>query len=167
MESEPALTLRDLIEKAKAKHGTQSLRALARIGQATGGELSHNTMSSIYNGVYKARPGRRVLEEIAELAGVSYETAHQAAGLGTPHRPFSKQLPERVDELTPRHREVVLVVIRALLDAQASNSSGTVSSERPMFSHGRVNPKEDDVIYGADIEGIFGTDGLHRARQEG
>lgn len=165
MEPSPALTLRDLIDKAKAKHDTQSLRALARVGQAAGGELSHNTMASIYNGTYKARPGRRVLEEIAYLAGVSYETAHEAAGLGKPRRPFSRQLPERVDELTPRHREVALVVIRALLDAQLNESSGT-DSEQGNETPVRINSKEDTDTAWADEAGIFGADEGHALGQQ-
>lgn len=114
--SEPAQTLREFIDLAKQKQDVTSANALARRARDAGYAVSHTTFSSITAGTYPSRPSKATLEAIAGLAGVSYAEVHRAAGMGEVGPPFADQLPRDVDKLTASQRNVVLMMIRALLD---------------------------------------------------
>jgi hypothetical protein len=164
--SQPAQSLRELIDQAKIKHDTESLRELSRIGRLSGGTLSHGTLAAISKGTYKVpRPTDKTIQELADLAGVSFETAFAAAGLGTPPPKFADQIPDRFNELWPEHRDVVLIVARALLNAQVNHNSDT-ASEWSSFSTDRVTTKEGTETAWADEEGIFGSNEGHGLGQE-
>ena len=113
------MTLRDLVYEAQRKRGTTSAAELARIAQGAGHKIVHTTVAQIRAGTYPSKPMKPTLKALAYLAGVPYARAHLAAGLsGPPDTPFADQLPRDVDHLTPRQRDAVLVIIRALLEAQ-------------------------------------------------
>lgn len=96
-----------------------------------GYEIAHTTIAQIRAGTYPSRPSRKTLEAVAYLAGVPYAAVHKAAGLGTPGRPFADQLPQDVDDLDARQREVVIIVIRALLDGRGQQSVGLDHPDGP------------------------------------
>lgn len=122
--SETAQTLRDLLLSAREKHEVSSWAGLERIGRKHDHKISHTTLAQMAAGTYTPkRPDRPTLEAVAFLTGAPYAEVHQAAGLGRPMKPFADQLPSEVDELLPEHREVALVVIRALLRAQDALSA--------------------------------------------
>lgn len=128
--TDTAQTLRDLIDKALAKRDTKSVNQLAKVGQDAGYSIKQTTLSQIYAGTYKWRPKPQTLEAVAYLAGVPYAQAHRAAGLGEPGEPF--RVAAGAEKLTPKEREVVNSMIRALLDARAlerSNNNPIGASE--------------------------------------
>jgi hypothetical protein len=146
--SEPAQTLRDLLLMGREKHGVSSWAALERIGRKHGHKISHTTLAQMAAGTYTPkRPDRPTLEAVAFLTGAPYSEVHEAAGLGRPMKPFADQLPSEVDELLPEHREVALVVIRALLRAQdalaAKKPSGSSGIER---TNGHSNVEVDSGL---------------------
>lgn len=128
--SDPAQTLREFIDKAKTKQGVTSANALARRARDAGYAVSHTTFSSITAGTYPSRPSKATLEAIAGLAGVSYAEVYRAAGLGETGPPFTDQLPRNVDNLTASQRNVVLMMIRALLDASGGEDSAPSPEEQ-------------------------------------
>lgn len=127
--TDTAQTLRDLIDKALAKRDTKSVNQLAKVGQDAGYSIKQTTLSQIYNGSYKWRPKPQTLEAISYLAGVPYAQAHAAAGLGEPGEPFKAA--SGAEKLTPKEREVVNSMIRALLDARALERSNINPNEEP------------------------------------
>lgn len=119
-EPDQPATLRTLIDKALTKRDTASINQLARIGVDAGYSIRQTTLSQIHNGTYKWRPKPQTLDAIAYLAGVPVAEAHRAAGLDTPGVPYEP--PPGADQLTPKERDVVNGVIRAILAARGEGT---------------------------------------------
>jgi hypothetical protein len=113
-------TLQTLIDAALAKHDTASINHLARIAKAANYTLTQTTLAQIHNGTYRSRPNAPTLEAIAYLAGVSSAEAHRAAGLPAPGIPYEP--PPGADRLTPKERDIVNGVIRAILAARGEGT---------------------------------------------
>lgn len=113
-------TLADLIDKAATKHDVRYVTDLARIAQRAGYEVVHTTLNQIRAGTYQHSPSRKTLEAVAYLAGVSYETAYEAAGLGKARKSFAAQLPPDVDRLSAKSRRVLLALIREMIEIQSA-----------------------------------------------
>lgn len=145
--SMPPTTLRDLLKRAAAKHGTEAAPAsssyMARIARDAGYKIVHTTVASILAGTYPARPKRQTLETIAWLAGVPIEAAFEAAGLNAPANRLADRITDELDELSAEHQDVVLRVARALLKAQRS-------TERSNFSTDRVKEHSGVIAYLTD-----------------
>ena len=77
--------------------------------------LNRVTIAKIINGSYKSRPTDDTIRAIAYLAGVTDEVAFTAAGRRTPGRPFAEDLPDGVDDLTPKEREAAVYMLRVLV----------------------------------------------------
>lgn len=131
--SPPAQTLRDLIDIALKKQDTKSIRSLATIGQQAGYKITQPTLWGIHSGRYRSEPKPPTLEAIAYLAGVPLKQAY-AAAMEDPGVPF-KPAPG-ADKLTPRERDVVNSVIRALLEAREKPSA---YSDQANEDHERVS----------------------------
>lgn len=113
-------TLRELLEEASG-HGELSTRQLEMKVDAAierghlRARLNRVTIAKITNGSYKSRPTDDTIRAIAYLAGVNDEVAFTAAGRRTPGRPFSEDLPDGVDDLTPKEREAAVYMLRVLV----------------------------------------------------
>jgi hypothetical protein len=142
--SSPAKTLQDLIDLAMTHREVQSSAALSRIGKAAGYSITHTTIAGIRNGTYSWTPERATLEAIAYLAGVPFAVAYEAAGLGAPApgKPFAEQLPLDADKLNARQRDVVIEVIRALIEAQETHRT-----ERPNQTPVRITDTDESDAY--------------------
>lgn len=90
-------------------------RALADLARKNGFEITHGTVNSIRSGAYKSRPSDSTIRAIAWLAGVSEDTAFQAADRNPPGRPFAEDLPPGVDDLEPRQRKAAVEILRAMV----------------------------------------------------
>lgn len=113
-------TLRELLLEA-SEHGGLSTRQLemkvdaAREKGRLSSRLNRVTISNILNGSYKSRPTDDTIRAIAYLAGVTDEVAFTAAGRRAPGRPFAEDLPDGVDDLTPKEREAAVYMLRVLV----------------------------------------------------
>src|SRR6478752_2282719 len=113
---DPEETLADLLELAERRQDVTGGRALARRAGELGHEVSHTTLNKILAGRVENRQSVATLDAIAALAGVSRARAHGAAGRPAPGKPFADELPAEADLLTRRQRDVVLGVVRVLLE---------------------------------------------------
>jgi len=113
---DPEETLADLLALAERRQDVTGGRALARRAGELGHEVSHTTLNKILAGRVENRQSVGTLDAIASLAGVSRARAHGAAGRKAPGKPFADELPDEADLLTRRQRDVVLGVVRALLE---------------------------------------------------
>lgn len=113
-------TLRELLLEA-SEHGELSTRQLEmKVDSAIErgllrSRLNRVTIAKIINGSYKSRPTDDTIRAIAYLAGVADEVAFTAAGRRTPGRPFAEDLPDGVDDLTPKEREAAVYMLRVLV----------------------------------------------------
>ena len=114
-------TLRDLLVEASG-HGELSTRQLemkvdaAREKGYLKSRLNRVTIANIMNGSYKSRPTDDTIRAIAYLAGVDDTVAFTAAGRRSPGRPFADDLPDGVDDLTPKEREAAVYILRTLVN---------------------------------------------------
>lgn len=151
--SSPAQTLQDLIDKAMIKHQVRSAAALARVGKAAGYRVSHTTISDMRSGKYPWVPSEATLEMLADLAGVSLEEAYAAADMGDPGEPYTP--PKAAKHLNPKQRELVDMIIRALVESQEQNERS--DTNRPNFRTDRVTGPQASVAYitEADLEPLI------------
>ncbi len=119
--SSPAQTLQELIDQAMVKQGVTSLRRLEAKSKELGVPVSNSLLSLIYRHEYRSRPGKSLIHALSVLAGVSYETAHRAAGLGAPAVAYNP--PPEADLLTAKERDVVNAVIRTIVEAHERSSA--------------------------------------------
>lgn len=111
-------TIPELLEAAMRKHKTNQ-RGLSRVAEAGGHKLASPKVSELLRGRYHSQPGRELLEAIAYVAGVSYETVHRAAFPGSrPTVSFAAELPARIDELGGELRRAALAVLRGIVNLQ-------------------------------------------------
>jgi len=118
-------TLADLLELAEQRQGVRGGRALARRAGELGHEVSHTTLNKILAGRTENRQSDGTVDAVAVLAGVARARAHAAAGRPAPGRPFAGELPPEADRLNRRQRDVVLAVVRALLDSAGTDAPRT------------------------------------------
>lgn len=109
-------TLADLLALAERRQGVSGGRALARRASELGHDVSHTTLNKILAGRADNRQSAGTLDAVAALAEVGRARAYTAAGRRSPGRPFADELPVEADQLTRKQRDVVLGVVRALLD---------------------------------------------------
>lgn len=152
--SRPRTTLRDLLESAAKKRGTDAAPAsssyMARTARDAGYKIVHTTVASILAGTYPARPKRQTLEAIAWLAGVPIEAAFEAAGLNAPANRFADRITDELDELSAEHQDVVLRVARALLKAQRAVEKQNDGSIWSNLNPDQVNSAQASVAYVTD-----------------
>lgn len=113
-------TLRDLLLEASGygELSTRQLEAKVRTAVEKGhlkAKLNRATISQIQSGSYRHRPSSDTIRAIAYLANVDDEVAFTAAGRRTPGRPFSEDLPDGVDDLTPKEREAAVQMLLVLV----------------------------------------------------
>jgi len=116
-------SLVDLLALAERRQGVTGGRALARRAAELGHDVSHTTLNKLLSGKADNRQSVGTLDAIATLADVSRSRVHQAAGRPAPGRPFADEIPPDADLLTRRQRDVVLGVVRALIDGAASGDA--------------------------------------------
>ncbi|HZZ45640.1 MAG TPA: hypothetical protein VFE65_02005 [Pseudonocardia sp.] len=89
---------------------------LSKVAATAGYPVSHTLLSQIRRSVYPVkRADRDLIQALACIAGVRYEVARDAAGLGFELPPFADELPAEADHLTREQRDAVLSIIRAFL----------------------------------------------------
>lgn len=66
-------------------------------------------------------PKEETLRALADLAGVSVETAFHAAGLPVPGPPLADELPPGSDNLSPKSRAAVIQMLRVLIDLESNH----------------------------------------------
>lgn len=110
-------TLADLLAVAEKRQDVRGGRALSRRAAELGHEVSHTTLNKILAGKVESRLSAVTLDAVAALSGASRSRVYAAAGRPAPGKPFADELPAEADLLTRRQRDVVLGVVRALLDA--------------------------------------------------
>src|SRR6478735_10458236 len=110
-------TLADLLAIAERRQDVAGGRALARRAAELGHDVSHTTLNKILSGKADNRQSVGTIDAVAALAGVSRSRAHTAAGRRAPGKPFADELPAEADLLTRRQRDVVLGVVRVLLES--------------------------------------------------
>lgn len=133
-------SLADLVELAMTRHEVIYVTDLERIARQAGHKINRTTITQLRTGTYNRRPGRAVLEALAYLANVNYQTVLKLAGLGGKLAPFASQIPPDADLLTPRQREVLLSLIRVMIDTQ------------------RAIAREDPEVQGSEVLGITDED---------
>lgn len=171
-------SLQGLTRLARRKRDT-SARQLAIQAQSARFKIVGTTLNQIENGTYKSMPSAETIRAIAWLAGVTDAVAFAAARRPTPGPPFSRELPEDVDQLSPKRRKVALEVLRALIEAEqqeheleqvkaADNVSVTEEATTVVQldprAHRTPPPKPDDVTQ-EEFEGdpsVFTSDYLAR-----
>lgn len=120
-------TLREFMEQAARRHGDgkrpASGRQLGEIAHRHGWDIDRTTINHLLAGTYNSRPGRRTLDAIANLAGVTPRQVHEAAGRSYPETRFAEQLPPDVDELSPVQRRAVISVIRAMVNPEGKTQA--------------------------------------------
>jgi hypothetical protein len=121
------LTLAGLIDLAFERHEVRSGAELERVAQGLGYKIVATTINHIRANTYKPKPRKATLEAIAKLAGVPVSVAYDAAGLPAPGPPFAEQLPDGVDYLSPNERDVVIRLLRLLVERHALGDEGAYS----------------------------------------
>ncbi|WP_280489563.1 hypothetical protein [Nocardia farcinica] len=115
-------TLRDLLQLAADRGlSTRAMESeVEKAAEASGREmnLSRATASRILSGQYKSKPSDSTIRAVAYLAGVPERIAFDAAGMPPPALPFADELPEGVDQLSPKRRRVAIEVLRSLVEAE-------------------------------------------------
>ncbi|MFD6357896.1 hypothetical protein [Nocardia tengchongensis] len=115
-------TLRDLLQLAADRGlSTRAMEKQVEDAARTTGEdmrLNRGTVSQILSGKYKSQPSDATIRAVAFLAGVPPRVAFEAAGLPAPQLAFRDELPDGVDQLSPKRRRVALDLLRALIEAE-------------------------------------------------
>ncbi|WP_133833783.1 hypothetical protein [Arthrobacter sp. JUb115] len=136
-------TLKDLVLLAVDRHKTSG-RQLAVRAQAHGFDITVTTINHLKAGTYKYNPSPETIRAIAWLAGVEDSVAFEAASQRIPGPPFSKELPEDVDHLSPRSRKIILDLARALIDMESDNELTQPQSKTKPHTRLRAVAPEGD-----------------------
>lgn len=99
------ITYRQIEEAVKAEESNQR-RGLT---------LNRTTISQILKGTYKKTPTDGTILAIGWFAGVDDDVAFAAASRKTPGPPFAEELPQGVDDLSPKERAAALDLLRTLI----------------------------------------------------
>lgn len=106
-------SLSEVVERAMARHGVTSGRALAERSEAQGIPISYTTLNALRKSAYRRRLDRETRGHLAQLAGVPEEMVDRLAGAPTARF----VLPDSADELEGDQREAVLATVRAFVAA--------------------------------------------------
>lgn len=119
-------SLKDLLDVAVQKHQT-FVSQLSCLARERGFAVEATTLGRIRNNTDNARPTDETVRAIGWLAGVPESAAFTAAHRPVPGPPLAEELPEGVDSLPPRARQVVIGLLRVLVAAQQhrDRSKGT------------------------------------------
>lgn len=123
MERIPA-SLQELAQLVLDVQGT-SARHVALRAEAKGLKLKDTTLNQMKSGSYKFVPREETLRALADLAGVSVETAFHAAGLPVPGPPLADELPPGSDNLSPKSRAADIQMLRVLIDLESNDDHHT------------------------------------------
>ncbi|MEX5308933.1 hypothetical protein [Kocuria sp. CPCC 205297] len=153
-------SLQDLAQMAAERHQLSG-RQLALKAQGAGYPLTHTVVNQILAGRYTSQLRSDRLRGLAWLAGVSERTAFAAAGLPAPGQPLADELPDGVDNLSPRARKAVLELIRVLVEAERSDhheydtedheqepraeAGGAQPTQPSPMNHAGVSPAQDGL----------------------
>ena len=113
-------SLKELAQLVFDMQGT-SARQVAQRAEKRGYRLTHTTINQMRAGTYKSVPKEETLRALADLAGVSVETAFHAAGLPVPGPPLADELPPGSDNLSPKSRAAVIQMLRVLIDLESNH----------------------------------------------
>lgn len=113
-------SLKELAQLVFDTQGT-SARQVAQRAEKRGYRLTHTTINQMRAGTYKSVPKEETLRALADLAGVSVETAFHAAGLPVPGPPLADELPPGSDNLSPKSRAAVIQMLRVLIDLESNH----------------------------------------------
>ncbi|MGX6513293.1 hypothetical protein [Rhodococcus sp. SJ-2] len=108
-------SLTELVDLAMEKQNVRSGRALARVADEQGHQITYTTINQIRSRSYRSTPEEDTLRTLAELAGIPHDVAYRAANLRTPGRPFVEDLPPGVDYLAPHERQAVIELLRVMV----------------------------------------------------
>ena len=115
-------TLKEMLEAAIVRHNGASIRRLSFLARDHGFQVTDTTLNHMRAGTYKSTPKAETLRAIAWLAGVDEAVAFTAAGQPAPGPPLADELPPGSDNLSPRSRQVVIDMVRVLVDQEAVTS---------------------------------------------
>lgn len=124
-------TLKDLLDKAKERHGVTSGRALADLTNGRKHTIDRTQVNALLKGTYKSELRPSTIRAIAWLAGVDDDRAFRAADQKIPGPPFAEELPPRADYLSDTQRSAVITVIRAFLgsaEEEGGRADGTAAA---------------------------------------
>ena len=132
MDPDGVETLRDVLVANETAAGAKGGSWFERQSIAVGSKVRYTTFDGILKGSYHHRPTDRLLDTIAAIGerhGVedvrrrTWDAAHRPMPTGE----FAASLPSDVDTLNPASREVVISVIRNMLELQrAADAHATV-----------------------------------------
>lgn len=140
-------------------------RAIAKKAQDAGYSMTHTVFNQVLNGRYKSQITDEKIRAFAWLAGVTEATAFTAAGRPVPGPPLADELPDGVDNLSPRARKAVIEMLRVLVAAeQGSNHDGrtdeevteprTQESYPPAMSRAGVSPAHVDASAEGEVPAV-------------
>lgn len=138
------------------EHHQLSGRAIAKKAQNAGYSMTHTVFNQVLNGRYKSQITDEKIRAFARLAGVTEATAFTAAGRPTPGPPLADELPEGVDNLSPKARKAVIEMLRVLVAAEKGSDHdertqeevtkpGTQGTHSPAMSRAGVTPASEDA----------------------
>jgi len=122
-------TLRDLVDLAFTRHNARYGTDLERLAKANGYKIVSQTINQIRNGTYRSRPENPTIDAIAFLAGVPVKDAYVAAGLPIPGPPLSQELPDGVNNLSPKARDLIIRVARFCVESEQGNPGNPPPSD--------------------------------------
>ncbi len=132
MDPDGVETLRDVLVAIENAAGAKGGSWFERQSIAVGSKVRYTTFDGILKGSYHHRPTDRLLDTIAMIGERHGITDARRRTWDAAHRPmptgeFAASLPKDVDTLNPASREIVISVIRNMLELQrAADSPGTV-----------------------------------------
>ncbi|GII98484.1 hypothetical protein CLV28_0806 [Sediminihabitans luteus] len=145
MNSDSALTLRDVAQTASDQHGGVRGRALGRLAEQRGLTLSYTTVDKILAGNYLSRPSGKTLEALAVLSGYPIERVYAAADLPMPLASLADQLPPDADLLSADQRRTVIDVVRQF--ARANREVLALREAAPGVGVVEPGPEQDQTDY--------------------
>lgn len=140
-------------------------RGIAKKAQDAGYSMTHTVFNQVLNGRYKSQITDEKIRAFAWLAGVTEATAFTAAGRPAPGPPLADELPDGVDNLSPRARKAVIELLRVLVAAeQGSNHDErteeevteprTQESYPPAMSRAGVSPAHVDASAEGEVPAV-------------
>jgi hypothetical protein len=136
MNNDRPLTLKDVAKAASDKNDGARGRKLGRVAEGLGLKISYTTVDDILEGRYKSRPGRGILDALAELSGMNKEDVYAAAGVPLPLRPLADDLPPDADLLSGPQRRVVIDTVRLFAQHQRELAELRAANETEVAGDG-------------------------------
>lgn len=131
-------------------------RAIAKKEQEVGYSMKHTVFNQVLNGRYKSQIIDKKIRAFVCLAGVTEETVFIAAGRPAPGPPLANELPDGVDNLSPKARKAVIEMLGVLIAAEKGSDHdertqeevtkpGTQGTHSPAMSRAGVSPAHVDA----------------------